>query len=62
METAFIGVQGHVLAINKETGAIVWQTYLSAGFGDSFVTLATDGAYVFAHTRGNLFLPRSSHW
>ena len=55
MNTTFIGVRGHVLAINKETGEVLWKTYLDSGFGDSFVSLATDGAFVFAHSRGKLF-------
>ena len=55
MDIAFLGVRGHVLAINKETGEVVWKTYLTNSLGGSFVTLATDGVYVFAHTGGNLF-------
>jgi len=55
MDTAFIGVQGHVLAITKETGEIRWKTHLDGGFGESFVSVATDGVFVFAHTRGKLF-------
>ncbi len=55
METAFIGVQGHVVAVNKQSGQIVWQTKLGGGFGDSFVSLACDGDLVLAHTRGHLF-------
>src|SRR3954462_12165425 len=55
MDTAFIGVQGNVLAINKETGEALWQTNLGGGFGDSFVSLGTDGVFVFAHSRGSLF-------
>lgn len=55
MNTAFIGVRGYVLAIKKESGEVLWQTHLDGGFGDSFVSLATDGALVLAHTRGSLF-------
>ena len=55
METAFVGVQGHVLAIRKESGETLWKTHLDTGFGESFVSLATDGTFVFAHTRGKLF-------
>lgn len=55
METTFVGVQGHVVGIKKETGELLWKTHLDGGFGDSFVSLATDGALVFAHTRGKLF-------
>ena len=55
MDTAFIGVQGHVLSIKKATGEVVWKTRLGGGFGESFVSLACDGALVFAHTRGHLF-------
>jgi outer membrane protein assembly factor BamB len=55
MDTAFIGVQGRVLALKKENGEVLWTTQLGAGFGDSFVSLASDGTFVFAHTRGQLF-------
>jgi len=55
MNTAFIGVQGHVLAIKKETGEVLWQSPLNGGFGNAFVSLATDGTFVFAHSRGKLF-------
>jgi len=55
MDTAFIGVQGHVLAIKKESGEVLWRTHLDGGFGDSFVSLGTDGTFVFAHTRGKLY-------
>ena len=55
MNTAFVGVSGTVLAFEKSSGAQLWSTYLDGGFGDSFASLATDGTYVFAHTRGKLF-------
>ena len=55
MDKAFVGVQGHALAFKKETGEMLWQTKLGGGFGDSFVSLASDGTFVFAHTRGKLF-------
>ncbi|HEY0456371.1 MAG TPA: PQQ-binding-like beta-propeller repeat protein [Verrucomicrobiae bacterium] len=55
MNTAFLGVQEHVLAIKKGSGDILWRTHLDGGFGDSFVSLATDGTFLFAHTRGKLY-------
>lgn len=55
MDTVLIGVQGHVASIKKETGEVLWKTHLGGGFGDAFVSLASDGSFVFAHTRGKLF-------
>jgi outer membrane protein assembly factor BamB len=55
MDVAFIGVQDSVLSFKKETGEVQWKTTLGGGFGNPFVTLATDGVYVFAHSRGKLF-------
>jgi outer membrane protein assembly factor BamB len=34
---------------------LLWKTHLAGGFGDAFVSLASDGTFVFAHTRGKLF-------
>jgi outer membrane protein assembly factor BamB len=55
MDTVLIGVQGHVASIKKETGELSWKTHIAGGFGDAFVSLASDGTFIFAHTRGKLF-------
>lgn len=56
MDTAYIGVNGHVLAIDKRAGGIRWQTRLGGSFSScGFVSIATDGEQVFAHTNGKLF-------
>ena len=55
MNTAYVGVHGHVLALDKRTGQEVWKTNLSGAFSAGFVSLATDGELVFAHTGGKLY-------
>jgi outer membrane protein assembly factor BamB len=72
MKTLFVGVANHVVAIEKTTGQTRWQTKLEGnfgeklgdkivgGFGQPFVTLATDGTYVFAHTGGKVYPERRS--
>lgn len=63
MKNLLVGVCGHAVAIDKATGTTVWQTQLQGGrseaivggFGESFVSLATDGNLVFAHTRGKVY-------
>ncbi|MBI5802184.1 MAG: PQQ-binding-like beta-propeller repeat protein [Verrucomicrobia bacterium] len=67
MKTVFAGISNQVVAIDKTTGQTVWQTKLEGnfgenlgekivgGFGQPFVTLATDGQFVFAHTSGKIY-------
>ena len=52
----FVGIRGLVLAMDKNSGARVWETKLTGGFsGGSFVTLLVDDDKVFAGTQGEIF-------
>ena len=51
-DLAFIGIRGLVLAMDKSSGARVWETKLKGG---SFVTLLVDEDKVFAGTQGEIF-------
>ena len=53
-DVILLGVKNRVFAITRRDGKIVWSTELPGGLGDSFVTLLSDGASVFAHTNGQL--------
>lgn len=48
----FIGIQGHVLALDRATGEEVWRTKLK---GSDFVSLVLDGSDIFASAQGRLF-------
>ncbi|MBA4149402.1 MAG: PQQ-binding-like beta-propeller repeat protein [Verrucomicrobia bacterium] len=56
-EIIFVGVKGHVVAIEKVGGRILWQTKLKGGFLSSggFVTVLVDGDKIYAHAGGELF-------
>lgn len=51
-EPLFIGVGGHVVAIDAATGAELWRTKLKS---NSIVTILAVGARVFAGAGGELF-------
>src|SRR5690242_2770004 len=53
----YLGVKGHVVAIDKQDGAALWKTKLKGGLasGDRFVTLLIEDSRVYAHTCGELF-------
>jgi outer membrane protein assembly factor BamB len=53
----FVGVKAHVVAIDKTTGAKLWQTKLKGGMasGDRFVSLLVQEGRVYAHTYGELY-------
>ena len=53
MEKLFIGIKGHVICLDKETGKSVWTKQLKTSSGITNVHL--DGDYLFASTRGHLF-------
>ena len=56
--TLFVGVKGHVVAVDKNTGQLIWKTQLKSGFlsfGDGFVTVLVEGKRIFAHSYGELF-------
>ncbi len=48
----FIGIKGHVVALDAYTGTEHWRTKLA---GAAFVTVASDGARLYAAARGEVF-------
>jgi outer membrane protein assembly factor BamB len=54
-EIILIGVKHTVCAVSKANGAVLWTTKLPGGLGGDFVTVASDGERVFAHSSGQLF-------
>ena len=48
----FTEIKGHVLALDRTTGAELWRTKLQ---GSEFVNLASDGTYIIAATSGEVF-------
>jgi len=48
----YVGIKGRVLALDYNTGEIIWQTSL---VGSSFVTVVDDGDRVFALSQGEAF-------
>lgn len=48
----YVGIKGSVVALDRATGTIVWQTGLT---GSDFVNVAVGGEEVFASTKGELF-------
>jgi outer membrane protein assembly factor BamB len=53
----YVGVKGHVVAIDKATGGTLWKTKLKGGLtsGERFVSLLVQEGRVFAHTYGEVF-------
>jgi outer membrane protein assembly factor BamB len=50
-----LGLQYSITAISKKDGQTLWKTELPVTLsGDDFVTVLSDGDYVFAHTEGKL--------
>ena len=50
-----LGLKQTVTAISKCDGRTLWTTELPTAFsGDNFVTVLSDGHFVFAHTYGKL--------
>ena len=47
-----VGIKGKVVALDRATGAIVWQTPLKGG---DFVNVVLDGDDLFATTKGEVF-------
>jgi outer membrane protein assembly factor BamB len=54
-EVILIGVKHSVSAVSKADGHALWTTKLPGGLGGDFVTVASDGERVFAHSSGQLF-------
>ena len=48
----YVGIKGTVLALDRSSGVVVWQTGLSGG---TFVNLADDGDRVYALSQGEAF-------
>ena len=51
-ELIHVGIKGTVIALNRQTGAIVWTKSLK---GTEFVNLLLEGDCVYAATRGEVF-------
>jgi outer membrane protein assembly factor BamB len=51
-EPIYIGIHGHVLAVDRATGSEVWRTHLA---GSSYVTIQLDGGGLYAGTNGKLY-------
>jgi len=51
-DRVFVGISGHVVALEVTTGREVWRTKLS---GRSFVTTGVSDGKVLAGTRGHLY-------
>jgi len=52
MEPLYIGIKGHVVAIDRTTGGEIWRRHLA---GASYVTVRSDAGGLYAGTRGALF-------
>lgn len=48
----YIGIKGSVLALDRATGAIIWEAEL---IGSDFVNVVLDGDDLLATTRGEIF-------
>ena len=51
-ETVFIGMRGHVLALDRRTGGELWRTPLKSC---GFVNVSLDGPDLLATTHGEIF-------
>ena len=52
MKLSHIGVKGRVLAVDRDTGLLSWETRLK---GSGFVNVTMEGDIVLAATRGELW-------
>jgi len=48
----YVGIRGHVVALDAATGAELWRTKLK---GSDYVSVTADAAHVYAATRGETF-------
>ena len=53
----FIGIKGHVVCIDKNSGREIWRNHLKKS---SLTNLTLDGDRIFAHAGGHLFCLRAS--
>ncbi len=51
-QVVYIGIKGTIVALDRMTGAILWETKLK---GSSFVTVHLDRDRIFGYTYGELF-------
>ena len=51
-DTVFIGMRGHVVALDRRNGSEIWRTPLKSC---NFVNVALDGPDLFATTMGEMF-------
>ena len=51
-EPLYIGIKGHVVAVDRATGSEIWRTPLA---GSSYVTVHSDRGGLYAGARGTLF-------
>lgn len=56
----YLGVRGHVVALDKHDGKLIWKTRLNRVFrlvnvGSDFVNVLVDGDRVYAHSYGEMF-------
>ena len=51
-EPLYIGIKGHVVAVDRATGGEIWRTPLA---GSSYVTVHFDRGGLYAGARGTLF-------
>ena len=52
MKAIYLGMAGNVVAIERKTGELLWQTELG---GRGMVNLVWDDGLLMAHTKGELF-------
>lgn len=56
--TLFVGVYGHVAAVSKLDGSLIWKKQLKGSFlsvSDPFVNVLVEGQRIYAHSNGELF-------
>lgn len=53
MEKLFIGIKGHVICLDKETGKSIWTIKLRSS--SSVTNVHFEGEYLFASTKGHLY-------
>ena len=53
MEKLFIGIKGHIICLNKDTGKSIWTTRLKST--STVTNVHFEGKYLFAYTKGHLY-------
>ena len=51
-DCVYLGIRGHVVAIDSGTGKELWRTKLKGG---DFVTVGHDGSRIYGATKGELY-------